>query len=296
MPQETEFIDQFINYLHLEKGLSRHSLQAYQTDIRQFLRFLQDKSWEVLTISAEQAGHYVASLNTRQLNAATKARKISALRHFYRFFQSNQQVKDNPFAQIVMPKQSPLVPKPMSEEYIDKLLQQPATETDIGLRDKCLLELMYATGVRVSEAVSLKANQINLNQGVIRVIGKGNKERLVPIGEEATDWLLKHLKNNPLFTHNNPEKWVFKNQKGTIMSRQACWYRIKKYAQSAGIHPLPSPHVLRHSFATHLLNHDADLRVIQLLLGHSDLSTTQIYTLVAKEKLKSLHVKHHPRG
>ena len=247
-------------------------------------------------MSIDQANSYLNHLNSRQLNPATKARKISALRHYFRFLQINEKVENNPFKQTLMPKKSVSVPKPLTEDQITKLLDRPNIKTNIGLRDKCLLELMYATGVRVSEAVNLRANQINTNQGVIRVLGKGHKERLIPLGEESLYWLDKHLKENNLFIQNNTERWVFKNQKGSVLTRQACWYRIKKYAQEAGIHPLPSPHGLRHSFATHLLNHDADLRVIQLLLGHSDLSTTQIYTLVAKEKLKTLHAKHHPRG
>jgi len=296
MTQETELLDQFLSYLYLEKGLSRHSVQAYQTDINQFLIYVQEQSLSLLALTSEQAAGFINLLNQRQLKPASKARKISALRHFYRFLQINQFTAENPFTQTITPKQPVSVPKPLSEEQIERLLDQPDVASAVGLRDKCLLELMYATGVRVSEAVNLHANQINFNQGVIRVIGKGNKERLVPLGEEALYWLQQHLNNNSLFTNNNPERWVFKNQKGTVMTRQACWYRIKKYAQSAGIHPSPSPHVLRHSFATHLLNHDADLRVIQLLLGHSDLSTTQIYTLVAKEKLKTLHAQHHPRG
>ncbi len=296
MTKETEYLDQFLTYLHLEKGLSRHSIQAYQTDIRQLLQFLADQSWSVLTLSIEQADAFIRQLNERNLNPASKARKISALRHFFRFLQVNHHLKDNPFNQTVIPKQAASVPKPLTEEQIEHLLNQPDVATDVGLRDKCLLEMMYATGVRVSEAVNLKANQINDNQGALRIVGKGNKERLVPLGEEALFWLQKHLNQNHLFTHANPERWVFKNQKGSVLSRQACWYRIKKYAQMAGITPAPSPHGLRHSFATHLLNHNADLRVIQLLLGHSDLSTTQIYTLVAKEKLKTLHAKYHPRG
>ena len=296
MSQETELLDQFLSYLHLEKGLSRHSIQAYQTDIGQFILFNRNHGRSLLVVKPEQAVEFIQHLSHRRLNPSTKARKISALRHFYHYLQINDHYKENPFNQIVMPKQSVSVPKPLTEEQVERLLVQPDTDAPIGLRDKCLLELMYATGVRVSEAVNLQANQININQGVIRIMGKGGKERLVPLGEEALDWLQHHLNNNPLFKNNNPERLVFKNQKGSVMSRQACWYRIKKYAQAAGIQPAPSPHDLRHSFATHLLNNDADLRVIQLLLGHSDLSTTQIYTLVAKEKLKTLHAEHHPRG
>lgn len=296
MTEETDFLDQFFSYLHLEKGLSKHSIQAYHTDIYQLIQFIKKKSWPLLRLSSEQANSFLNHLNSRQLNPSTKARKISALRHFYRFLQINHHTLNNPFSQTMMPKKSVSVPKPLTEDQIGRLMDQPNVNTNIGLRDKCLLELMYATGVRVSEAVNLRANQINTNQGVIRVIGKGQKERLVPLGEEALYWLDQHFKRNSLFTQNNPERWVFKNQKGSVLSRQACWYRIKNYARTAGIQPSPSPHDLRHSFATHLLNHDADLRVIQLLLGHSDLSTTQIYTLVAKEKLKTLHAKHHPRG
>jgi len=296
MPNETELLDQFLSYLHLEKGLSKNSVVSYQTDIRQYLHYLQSCDLDCLEVDSSQAGHYILSLNKKHMAASTKARKLSALRHFYLFLQLQKLSTDNPFKRTVMPKIPKSIPKPLSEKQVEALLNQPDSGTAIGLRDKTLLELMYATGVRVSEAVLLKANQVNLNQGIIHVIGKGNKERLVPVGEVALEWLQIHLRGNPLFVRNNPQKYVFQNQKGSVMSRQACWYRIKKYAQDAGIYPLPSPHVLRHSFATHLLNHDADLRVIQILLGHSDLSTTQIYTQVAKEKLKTIHAMHHPRG
>jgi integrase/recombinase XerD len=184
----------------------------------------------------------------------------------------------------------------MSEEKVSLLLDQPDVESSMGLRDKTMLELMYATGIRVTELIQLKFNQINLNQGVLRVVGNGGKERLIPMGELSIEWLQKYINYNQQSFYRQGQNFLFYSQKGTVMTRQAFWYRVKKYAKLAEIFPLPSPHVLRHSFATHLLNHSADLRVVQLLLGHSDLSTTQIYTLVAKEKLKQLHSQHHPRG
>ena len=282
-------------YLRLEKGFSSHSIQSYQTDIRQLLQFCHQTGVVPSQLTFAQAQQYSASLAGKGLNPRTLARKVSAARHFYKYLQLSQLADDNPFGRLVMPKVSRTVPKPLSEEQVELLLERPVTDDFLGLRDKTMLELMYATGMRVSELVNLEVNQVNLNQGIVRVSGKGGKERLIPVGEEAAEWLTVYLKQKRLIPYASG-KHLFYNQKGTVMSRQAFWYRIKKHAGDAGIEPLPSPHVLRHSFATHLLNHSADLRVVQMLLGHSDLSTTQIYTLVAKEKLKQLHHQHHPRG
>jgi len=282
-------------YLRLEKGFSSHSISSYQTDVRQLLTFCQHSTISPVQLSVTQAQQFHSSLIARGMNPRTLARKMSAARHFYLFLQLQHKVQDNPFQQLVMPKISRSVPKPLSEQQTERLLEQPPVKEFLGLRDKTMLELMYATGMRVSELVNLETNQINLNQGVVRVTGKGGKERLIPMGEEAAHWLSCYLKEKIQVPYATG-KHLFYNQKGSVMSRQAFWYRIKKHASDAGITPLPSPHVLRHSFATHLLNHSADLRVVQMLLGHSDLSTTQIYTLVAKEKLKQLHHQHHPRG
>lgn len=189
------------------------------------------------------------------------------------------------------------MPKPLSEEQIEQLLNSPDEADSIGFRDKTMFELMYATGMRVSEIVDLQLMQLNLNQGTVRILGKGSKERLVPIGEYAADYLLEYLKfHRSGLLKNKKSNFVFLSNRGQNMTRQTFWHSVKKYAKKCGIHPLPSPHMLRHSFATHLLNNGADLRVVQMLLGHSNISTTQIYTLVAKEKLKKIHHEHHPRG
>lgn len=290
-----DLLDQFLTYLRLEKGFSSHSISSYQTDVRQLLTHCQSHAIVPDRLTVEQAQHFSSSLAARGMNPRTLARKMSAARHFYVFLQIQHKTLGNPFSQLVMPKINRSVPKPLSEQQVDQLLDQPSTADFLGLRDKTMLELMYATGMRVTELVTLETNQINLNQGVVRVVGKGGKERLIPMGEEAAHWLSIYLKKKSQVSYA-VGKHLFYNQKGSVISRQAFWYRIKKHAGDAGIQPLPSPHVLRHSFATHLLNHSADLRVVQMLLGHSDLSTTQIYTLVAKEKLKQLHHQHHPRG
>ena len=216
---------------------------------------------------------------------------------YYLFLLKTNKIKSNPFESIIQPKIESSVPKPISEKQITKLLEAPDVKTPLGFRDKTMFELMYATGMRVSEIINLNVMQINLNQGTIRVVGKGGKERLTPMGEYAADYLSEYLKfHRKKLIKNKQSKFLFLSNRGKDMSRQAFWYCVKKYAAQCGIYPLPSPHMLRHSFATHLLNNGADLRVVQLLLGHKNISTTQIYTLVAKEKLKKIHQKHHPRG
>jgi integrase/recombinase XerD len=206
-------------------------------------------------------------------------------------------IHDDPTAQIAMPKIGRSLPKSLSEEEVESLLNAPAVSDPLGARDRCMLEVLYATGLRVSELVNLKHNQVNLNQGVIRVLGKGNRERLIPLGDEAVGWLndfLKGPRNEILL--DRATDFLFPTRRGDRMTRQAFWHIIKRYARKAGVDKPLSPHTLRHAFATHLLNHGADLRVVQMLLGHSDLSTTQIYTHVARERLKDLHAQHHPRG
>lgn len=289
-------LDQFLIYLKLEKGFSSHSIKAYQTDINQFHSFQTKHHLPLVQAKANDVLFYLKHLSQKSLNSKSIARKISSLRQFYSYLQITQKIEINPVADVKMPKTKRSIPKPMSESQIEQLLNQPNTDAPLGLRDKTMLELMYATGMRVSELVGLKFNQVNLNQGVVRIIGKGGKERLIPLGEICQDIIKRYISINQKKFYQTGQTHLFYNQKGSVMTRQAFWYRIKKYALEAGISPLPSPHVLRHSFATHLLNHSADLRVVQLLLGHSDLSTTQIYTLVAKEKLKKIHRQHHPRG
>lgn len=291
---ETDLMGRFLAYLKLEKGLSNHSINAYAGDCRQFFQHLKQHQTKLQNTSLTDAKEFVASLSKKKLNSKTIVRKIASLRQLFHYLRLNDGHPENPFAQLPLPKVPPSVPKPLSEQQVEQLLAQPDSSQNIGLRDKTMLELMYATGLRVSELVSLKLQNLNMQQAVLRVTGKGNKERLLPFGEEAHHWLLQFLQQNEAQIRTTGH--LFLSQKNQPMTRQAFWYRIKKYAKQAAINPAPSPHMLRHSFATHLLNNAADLRVVQMLLGHSDLSTTQIYTLVAKESLKKLHQQHHPRA
>jgi integrase/recombinase XerD len=222
---------------------------------------------------------------------------LSSVRRFYRYLVREGIVTTDPSAEVDSPKLGRSLPKSLTEDQVVKLLQAPDTATALGLRDRAMLELLYATGLRVSELVSLGLSQLNLNAAVVRVVGKGNKERLVPFGEEAQTWLGKFLaQGRGALLGEHLSAALFPTVRGAPMTRQAFWYAIKRYARQAGLERAPSPHTLRHAFATHLLNHGADLRVVQMLLGHADLSTTQIYTQVARERLKSLHARHHPRG
>jgi len=289
------YLDSFIETLKLEKGLSSNTLNSYRTDVSQLGAFLesQKKTCEIVDLAVAES--YVRTLFDKGLSAKSVARKISAIRHFYQHLKVIGMTDNQAFARLRLPKLGKTVPKPLNEEQVTLLLEQPDVATTIGLRDSAMFELMYAAGLRVSELVALQLNQININQGTVRVVGKGSKERLIPIGEIAVASLQRYLQEYRAQIQVN-HAYVFVSTRLTKMTRQAFWYRIKAYAKNCGIYPLPSPHMLRHSFATHLLNHSADLRVVQMLLGHSDLSTTQIYTLVAKENLLNLHKKHHPRG
>ena len=288
-------LDSFILTLKLEKGLSSNTLNSYRTDLNQFITFLEKHSLDASDVDLALAERYVHSLFDKGLSAKSVARKISAIRHFYQHLKASGGSDNQAFSRLSLPKLGKTVPKPLNEDQVSVLLDQPDTNTTIGLRDRAMFELMYAAGLRVSELVALQLNQINLNQGTVRVLGKGSKERLIPIGEMAVSAIENYLREYRSQIQVG-HAYVFVSTRLTKMTRQAFWYRVKNYAKACGIHPLPSPHMLRHSFATHLLNHSADLRVVQMLLGHSDLSTTQIYTLVAKENLLNLHKKHHPRG
>jgi len=227
----------------------------------------------------------------------TSARRLSSLRRLYQYLAREGKVASDPSVVIESPRLGRSLPKSLTETEVELLLDAPDSDTALGLRDRAMLEVLYATGLRVSELVGLCLDQVNLRQGVVRVLGKGNKERLVPLGEEALHWLERYLRHaRPGFFRGQPDATLFPSSRGQMMRRQTFWYAIKRYALQAGIRKTLSPHVLRHAFATHLLNHGADLRVVQMLLGHSDISTTQIYTHVARERLKNLHAQHHPRG
>lgn len=288
----------FLEHLLLSEGLSANTQAAYRTDLTQFARWLgelESANWQ--QVSRDDLQSYIRYLQEAGRQDRSIARMVSSLKRLYGFAIDQAWLSINPCDLLKTPNVSAAIPSVLSESQISDLLDAPDTSTDLGLRDRAILELMYASGLRVSEVVNLPLSQLNLSAGLVMVTGKGNKERIVPLGEYASEWLERYLKiARPGLVG---EKWVetlFVSRLGRPMTRQTLWHRIHNLAQIAGITGKLSPHGLRHAFATHLINHGADLRSVQLLLGHSDLSTTQIYTHVAKERLKSLHQQHHPRG
>ena len=291
-------IEQFLDAIWMERGLSENTLAAYRNDLTGYARWLDTQpNSTLLTVGREQIQAYLAHRVSIKASPRSTARLLSTLRRFYAWLRREQQISDDPTALIEAPKLGRPLPKTLTESEVEALLGAPDTTTLLGLRDRTMLEVLYATGLRVSELVSLTVTQVNLQQGVIRVTGKGNKERLVPLGDEALSWLERYLAEARISLLNGQAcDALFVTQRREAMTRQAFWYMIKRHARNAAIEKALSPHTLRHAFATHLLNHGADLRVVQMLLGHSDLSTTQIYTYVARARLQDLHARHHPRG
>ena len=291
-------IDAFCDTLWLEDGLAKTSLSSYRSDLSHLARWLKEQKLSTLGAADELALIRFVAMLSQTRRASSQARYISSLRRFYRHLLVRGRIAVDPTLKIAMPVKPSRLPKVLSEKDVDALLAAPLTDERLGLRDRAMLETLYATGLRVSELVGLKLHEVSFDMGVVRVFGKGSKERLVPLGEEAVDWLRRYLAEaRPDLLSGRQSDDLFVTARGTGMTRQAFWQLIKRYALVAGIAPARlSPHVLRHAFATHLLNHGADLRVVQLLLGHSDISTTQIYTHIARERLKILHTKHHPRG
>lgn len=292
-------IDAFCEALWLEDGLSKNTLDAYRRDLTLFAGWLAKRETPLFAVREEDLNAYFLDRHPSS-RATSSNRRLAVLRRFFRMAYRNHQVTADPTARLRSAKQAARFPNTLSESQVESLLLAPDVSTDLGVRDRAMLELMYASGLRVSELVGARTFDLSLNDGVIRVVGKGNKERLVPIGEEAQSWLREYLSGvRPNLCQGRGLDALFVtsrlDQQG-FMTRQAFWYLIKRYAQKAAIAAPLSPHTLRHAFATHLLNHGADLRVVQMLLGHSDISTTQIYTHVARERLKLLHAKHHPRG
>ena len=288
-------IDSFLDALWMERGLSENTLSAYRSDLTQFSLWLQLPKIDLIKVEAKDILAYLSSADNG--SARTVARRLSSLRRLYEYLLREDQIKQNPVSNVDAPRLGRSLPKTLTETEVEALLNAPDTELATGVRDKAMLELLYATGLRVSELVGLTVQQINLRQGVVRVTGKGNKERLVPLGEEANSWLERYLLAARSEILNNAlTDAMFPSNRGKAMTRQTFWHMVKRYAIVAEIKKTLSPHVLRHAFATHLINHGADLRVVQMLLGHSDISTTQIYTHVARERLKELHAEHHPRG
>lgn len=296
--ENEEFIEQFITKLWLEKGLSENTTNSYRTDLTFLALFLQKYCNEndLRNATPTHIQAYLAVRDEQNYSARSTARTLSSCRAFYLSLIDSQQRKDNPLEFISNPKLPQSLPKTLSENQVDELLGAPNNIEPLQIRDKAMLELLYATGVRVSELVNLQLHEIGLRQGVIRITGKGGKERLVPMGEQALEALEIYLREARQVLLKQPSNVVFPSIRGTQMTRQTFWHRIKYYALVAGIKAKLSPHTLRHAFATHLLNHGADLRAVQMLLGHSDLSTTQIYTHVATERLKMMVETHHPRG
>ena len=285
--------------LWAERGLSQNTLNAYASDLQHFATWLVTQNYQLLECGASEIQRYLGQRLSDCASKRTMARVLSSMRRFYRWAVRDGRIKEDPTALIASPKLTRTLPDSLSEEDIVNLLNAPDTETARGLRDRAMLELVYASGLRVSELVALTLDQIDINRGVLRITGKGNKERLVPAGDEATYWLQKYWQESRpelLQGHAATPAVVFVSRRGQGLTRQACWHMIKRYARQVGINKSLSPHSLRHAFATHLLNHGADLRAVQMLLGHSSLSTTQIYTHIAQARLKAFHAAHHPRG
>jgi len=291
-------IDQFLDTLWLESGLSGNTLAAYGSDLKAFEQWLLGSQGVLLVAADRQAILlYLAAKVTEGVKARTTARMLSSIRRFYQYLLREEIRKDDPSHLIDLPKLGQRLPETLTEQEVEHLLAAPVLDQALGLRDRAMLELLYATGLRVSELVNLEMSQINLSHGVLRILGKGNKERLVPIGEVANDWVTQYIERARIELDNgHGMDTLFITRRGKGMTRHAFWHLIKKYALKAAIQKTLSPQTLRHAFATHLLNHGADIRVVQMLLGHSDLSTTQIYTHVASARLKELHSNHHPRG
>lgn len=300
---DQDLIQRFLDALWLEDGLGEKTRQAYGSDLRQLSLWLGERPQAPALREAarEDLLAWIASAFMTGHKNATAARRLSGMRRFYRYLLREKLIPEDPTLRIESPRLPRRLPDSLSETDVEALLSEPlgarCENPALELRDRAMMEILYGCGLRVSELVSLRVDQVNLRQGVVRIVGKGDKERLVPMGEEAVDWLLRYMKDarsELLRGHRSDD--FFPGNRGTAMTRQAFWYRIRLYARRCGVSKKLSPHTLRHAFATHLLNHGADLRVVQMLLGHADLSTTQIYTHVARQRLQELHQAHHPRG
>ncbi|WP_252109468.1 MULTISPECIES: site-specific tyrosine recombinase XerD [unclassified Halomonas] len=290
-------IDVFLDALWLEQGASEHTLSAYRRDLIAWQAYLARFDETLLAPGPARFAVWIEQRQQAGYQLRSNARLLSSLRSFYRWAQLGGHIDHDPLVEVVLPRVRPSLPNTLEEEEVDRLLLAPDTATALGLRDRAMLELLYACGLRVSELVGLSSDAVNLRQGVVRVRGKGDKDRLVPMGDEAVGWLEEYLaRGRPALMADVTRPALFPGRGGNAMTRQTFWHRIKIHAVTANITRSLSPHTLRHAFATHLLNHGANLRVVQLLLGHSDLSTTQIYTHVAQARLEQLHADHHPRG
>ena len=300
LEQHERVIEGFLDQIWMEKGISDNSLAAYRLDLKTFAAWLAEARPELSLTEVTRVDllEYIERRSKAGIKPRSAARALSALRAFYQIQTRESRMMENPTLRIRLPKIGRALPKSLTEDDVLSLLEAPDVKSNLGMRDRTMLELMYATGLRVSELVELTVSEVNLRQGVVRVRGKGGKERLVPVGAAALAWIGQYLQESRpyLLAGKAVTDAFFPSNRAIAMTRQTFWHLVKKYALVAGISKPLSPHTLRHAFATHLINHGADLRVVQLLLGHSDLSTTQIYTHVAKERLKRLHETHHPRG
>lgn len=296
--KDSALVELFLNDIWLEKGLSENTIQSYRLDLTALCDWLQAHNLSLISLDAVDLQGFLGQRVEAGYKATSTARLLSAMRKLFQYLYRENYRTDDPSATLSLPKLPGRLPKYLTEQQVSDLLSVPSTDIPLELRDKAMLELLYATGFRVTELVSLSMDNISLSQGVVRVIGKGNKERIVPMGEEAAYWVGEFIRyGRSMLLNGQSSDVVFPSKRAVQMTRQTFWHRIKYYAVLADIDSDSlSPHVLRHAFATHLVNHGADLRVVQMLLGHSDLSTTQIYTHVAKERLKRLHEKFHPRG
>ncbi len=295
---DSSILDEFCDALWLEDGLSRNTLTSYRFDLTQFANWLAKAGGKAL-LAADHSDllSYLAHRVAGKAKATSTSRLLSSLKRFYQYELRQGKIPADPTLNIDSPRLPRGLPKTLTEQDVEKLLAAPDVADPLGLRDRTMLETLYASGLRVSELVTLKVTQVSQDMGVVRIMGKGAKERLVPLGEEALNWLKRYLKEaRPEILQQRAADAMFVTSRGGAMTRQSFWHLLKRYSTQAGLTKSISPHTLRHAFATHLLNHGADLRVVQLLLGHSDISTTQIYTHVARERLKQLHAKHHPRG
>ncbi len=292
-----DLIIDFILHLQNIEGLADNTCQSYQTDLMIFAEYF-NQTWgqSLLSVDDSHIHHYLAKRVGEGISTTTNARIQSSLKRFFRYLINEKHIEDNPTEQIRRPKMAKKIPKSLSEQDVEALLDAPDTSTILGLRDKTMLEILYATGLRVSELVSIRLYDYDLNAGVLKVMGKGSKERLLPLGEVAHDWLVAYLSQREELLQRKPSDFLFLSKRGQGMTRQTFWHMIKRHAVQAEIEVALSPHTLRHAFATHLLNHGADLRIVQTLLGHSSVSTTQIYTHVANARLASVYHQHHPRG
>ena len=291
--KEDQNLRSFFNFLIIEKGLSKNTVKAYETDIKGFIKWInKNNKQSLLNIKESSVNQYISYLFSLKLKSSSVNRKISSLKSFYLFLLKKKLIRYSPFSEVISPKQEKYLPASMSESEVEKLLNSPDASKEIEQRDKAMIEMLYATGMRISELVNLKITDIDMNRSVIKVMGKGSKERLIPFGESASEALFNYLK----IRKDSSSKEVFISNRGRKITRVAFWQRIKVYLLRENLKISISPHTLRHAFATHLLNRGADLRSVQLLLGHSDLSTTQIYTHIAKQRLGNVLKKHHPRG